>query len=224
MVATAQAPRRDSPITGFMANWYAKNTRRDLHEFTELARLVAAGLRPGGAVLEVAPGPGYFAIELAKLGDFKITGVDLSADFVRMAAENARCEGVDVELIEGNAAQLPLSNDAFDFVLCRAAFKNFAAPVTALNEMHRVLRPGGRALIIDLRNDATMADIRRHVDRMRLGIFSAALTKLIFKHFLLKRAYSREDFQQMARQSAFGTCTIEADDIGLNVTLRKPSV
>ncbi len=223
MVATAQGPRRDSPITGMMATWYARTTRGDLQQFRELAQSVAAELRPGSAVLEVAPGPGYWAIELARLGDFRITGVDLSADFVRMAAENAHREGVEAEFLQGNASQLPLPNEAFDFILCRAAFKNFATPVTALNEMHRVLRPGGRALIVDLRRDASMSDIRRHVDAMRLGIFSAAFTKLIFKHFLLKRAYSRDDFQQMARQSAFGSCTIEADDIGLHVTLQKPA-
>ena len=43
----------------------------------------------------------------------------------------------------------------FDFLLCRAAFKNFGQPVRALQEMCRVLKPGGRGLIIDLRHGAS---------------------------------------------------------------------
>ena len=50
---------------------------------------------------------------------------------------------------------LPFPSETFDFAVCRAAFKNFSDPVGALAEMHRVLRPGGTALIIDLRNDAS---------------------------------------------------------------------
>jgi ubiquinone/menaquinone biosynthesis C-methylase UbiE len=48
--------------------------------------------------------------------------------------------------------------------VCRAAFKNFTEPVKALAEMRRVLRPGGTALIIDMRRDAPMSEIRKYVN------------------------------------------------------------
>ncbi len=60
----------------------------------------------------------------------------------------------------GNASSMPLDAEAFDFVFCRAAFKNFSEPVRALQEMYRVLKPGGQALIIDLRRDASRKSIR----------------------------------------------------------------
>jgi len=56
---------------------------------------------------------------------------------------------------------------------------------------------------------------------MGLGWFNALLTKLIFKHSLLKRAYSQEQFRDMAAASAFRTCEIRADGIGLEVSLTK---
>jgi hypothetical protein len=55
-------------MEGFIAKWYASMTRRSLGEFTALARRVAQELPREGQVLEVAPGPGYFAIESSRAG------------------------------------------------------------------------------------------------------------------------------------------------------------
>ena len=69
-------------MEGATARWYASLTKKSLGDFKAWARRVAAELSPQSKVLEVAPGPGYFAIELAKLGDYKITGLDISETFV----------------------------------------------------------------------------------------------------------------------------------------------
>ena len=50
---------------------------------------------------------------------------------------------------------MPYEDESFDFVVCRAAFKNFADPVGALNEIHRVLRPGGKGSVHDLRAESS---------------------------------------------------------------------
>jgi ubiquinone/menaquinone biosynthesis C-methylase UbiE len=88
-------------------------------------------------VLEIAPGPGYFAIELAKLGDYRITGLDISKTFVKIAKRNAAQANVRMDFHQGNASGMSFKSDSFDFLLCRAAFKNFGAPLGALREMHR---------------------------------------------------------------------------------------
>jgi 2-polyprenyl-3-methyl-5-hydroxy-6-metoxy-1,4-benzoquinol methylase len=76
-------------MEGAVAKWYAGLTKKSLKEFQALAQRVAEELRPGSRVLEVAPGPGYFAIELAKLGDYRIAGLDISETFVDIARANA---------------------------------------------------------------------------------------------------------------------------------------
>jgi ubiquinone/menaquinone biosynthesis C-methylase UbiE len=148
MTSTATRTRRKAykgiGMEGPIATWYAKNTGRDMREYRKIAQAVAGRLPGGSSVLEVAPGPGYLAIELAKLGDYRITGLDISKSFVRIARENARRAGVTIDFLRGGAAQMPFPDESFDFVVCRAAFKNFSDPVGALDEIHRVLRPGGK--------------------------------------------------------------------------------
>jgi len=141
-------PYKGLGMEGAVARWYAALTKKSLVEFETLARRVAGEISPGSSVLEVAPGPGYIAIELAKLGDYRVTGLDISATFVEIARSNAASANVQAQFQRGDASRMPFDGERFDYIVCRAAFKNFSAPVAALQEMCRVLKPGGRALII----------------------------------------------------------------------------
>jgi ubiquinone/menaquinone biosynthesis C-methylase UbiE len=208
-------------MEGPIARWYAKITGKDLGDVRRLAEALAGRVGTGAAVLEVAPGPGYLAIELAKRGPYRVAGLDISRSFVRMAAENARRAGVPVDFRHGNASAMPFDPDSFDLLVCRAAFKNFSEPVEALNEMHRVLKPGGEALIFDLRSDVRPEEIEAHVNGMGLGRFDALMTKLTFRWMLIKRAYTADQFRSMAAASRFGSCAIQESPVGLAVTLRK---
>jgi len=210
------------PMEGMIATWYARNTSRDMRRFTETARLVAERVRPGGDVLEVAPGPGYLAIEMAKRG-YAVTALDISKSFVRIALENAARSGVSVDVRHGNGSAMPLADASFDFVVCMAAFKNFTDPTGAINEMHRVLRPGGQASIFDLRKDASLQDIAAEVRGMHLAAWNALFTRFIFRHGLLRAAYTREQLERMAEESRFGCCEIESRGIGLELRLTKDS-
>jgi len=211
----------DRGMEGMVARWYAANTGRTLDEFSKLARRVANELAPGSNVLEVAPGPGYFCIELAKLGSYSITGLDISHTFVEIASKKAAEAGVRAEFRQGSASAMPFANDSFDFLLCRAAFKNFGDPVRALQEMSRVLKPGGRGLIIDLRKDASPEMIDHSVEAMRLTAVNKAITKLIFRFFLLRTAYTKAQFERMLARVNFRSTDIQAVDIGFEILLTK---
>ncbi|MGP0071407.1 MAG: class I SAM-dependent methyltransferase [Bryobacteraceae bacterium] len=208
-------------MEGMVAKWYTTNTGKTLDEFAKLARRIAGGLPPGSAVLEVAPGPGYFCIELAKLGAYSITGLDISRTFVEIADKRAAEAGVHVGFRQGNASSMPFADNTFDFLLCRAAFKNFGQPVRALQEMCRVLRPGGRGLIIDLRKDASMESINHHVGCMGLNPVNKVLTKLVFRTMLLRSAYTRQQFQHMLAQANFARVDIQEADIGFEISMTK---
>jgi ubiquinone/menaquinone biosynthesis C-methylase UbiE len=212
-------PQKGLPMEGIIASWYARQTARDIEEFRGAARRIAAHLNSGSRVLEIAPGPGYLAIELARLTGGSVTGVDISQSFVRIAEENARKAGVRVSFEVGDAADLPFPDDQFDFIVCRAAFKNFGRPLVALNEMHRVLKQGGTALIIDLRKDFSPQAVRDYV-RGR-GMLNAFIVRLIFSTVLKKRAYTKESMTHLVAQSRFGQGEIRLDPIGFELWLHK---
>ncbi len=208
-------------MEGMIARWYSSQTKRAMSEFEFLAQRVAEQIPEGAKVLEVAPGPGYFAVELARLHDFEVTGLDISRTFVDIARENARAAGVRIDFRHGSASKMPFPAGSFDFILCRAAFKNFTEPVRALNEMHRVLKPGGKAWIIDLRRDASPQEIGQAVDAMHLGSLNGTITKLTFRFMLLKRAYSKPGFEQLLAQTPFQSGKILQDAIGFEAELTK---
>jgi ubiquinone/menaquinone biosynthesis C-methylase UbiE len=210
-------------MNGPIATWYAKNTGQGVHlrEYAAFAKRLSAYLKPGSRVLEIAFGPGYGAIELSRLGDYAISGVDISDTFVRIAGEKARAAGVRVDFRQGDAQALPFEAETFDLTYCHAAFKNFTKPVKAIEEMHRVLRPGGIAVIGDLRpglSDAAIADYTRKMD---LGAMDAFFTRMAFKHMLTRLAHTREEFQEMAAASPFKTCEIRETDVSYEVILRR---
>jgi ubiquinone/menaquinone biosynthesis C-methylase UbiE len=220
-MAVTHKPYKGLPMEGIIATWYARNTANDVRGTRKSASSVVDRLKPGARVLEVAPGPGYLAIEIAKMGDYRVSGLDISHSFVRIAAENARKAGVSVDFRHGDAAHMPFPDESFDFVVCRAAFKNFSDPVGALNEIHRVLMHGGRASIIDLRKDASLADIDDEVAGMHMSALNAKLTKWTFRNMLLKRAYTREAIDAMVSQSRFAKGEISQDGIGFELRLAK---
>jgi ubiquinone/menaquinone biosynthesis C-methylase UbiE len=207
-------------MEGPIASWYAKNTARNLRRFREMARAIGERSAPDAHILEVAPGPGYLAIEIARSGR-RVSAIDISHSFVALVRENARKAGVAVDVRQGNAAALPFSDRSFDFVVCSAAFKNFSDPVGALDEIFRVLKPGGQASIYDLRNEAPTAEIDAEVRRMDLSTWNTWLTRMIFKYGLLKRAYKQRDVERLAEASRFDQWEILPDGIGFELRLTR---
>ncbi len=207
-------------MEGPIATWYAANARKS-SDFVEIAAKINAWIPQGAQVLELAPGPGYLSIELARLGKAQVTGLDISRTFVELAQTAARKAGVRVDFRLGDAANIPYPQGSFDFVYCSAAFKNFSQPVRALAEMHRVLKPGGKALIHDLRRDATAKDIDDEVAGMQMNWINAFFTRLAFSTLLLKRAYSQAQMEAMLAQANLPQAKVNTDRIGLEVWIYK---
>ena len=208
-------------MEGSIARWYEKTTRKDMPEFVRLARRIDAMVPANAKILEVAPGPGFLSIELARRGRHRVTGLDISRTFVDIANKNAVAAGVSVDFQQGNASQMPFAESSFDFVICRAAFKNFSEPVKAIVEMQRVLRPGAQGVIIDLRRDASMRDITNYVDSTGANIVNGLFIKFTFQFMLLPRAYTAEQFRQMLAQVPFGRTWIEEAAMGLEAWFEK---
>lgn len=207
-------------MNGSIAKWYTKLTVKDYDQYRELAGRIRKMFTGEKAVLEVAPGPGFLSIELAKAG-FRVTGMDISQTFVQIASERARDAQVSARFIVGNVSAMPLNEAQFDFVVCRAAFKNFAEPLAAVNEMYRVLKPGGKALIVDMRNDITDEAIDSYVNQLDVNQWDKMMTSWTFKSMLRKRAYSLEQVKQLSAAGDFRNYRIDPNPMGFEWWLEK---
>lgn len=106
-------------------------------------------LKSGERVLDIGTGPGFLALEMAHAvgSTGGIVGVDTSEPMLGLARN--RCAGVSwVQLRQGDAANLPIADASFDVAVSVQVFEYVADVMKALTEMHRVLRPGGRAAIV----------------------------------------------------------------------------
>ena len=222
MTDTLQKRFRMPKMEGAMARWYARQrgSANQRETYRKQAAQLTRGLSDGADVLEVAPGPGYLAIEIAQLGRFHVTGLDISRTFVDIATQIAGQEKVQVDFRHGDVESMPFESDTFDLIVCQAAFKNFGRPVVAINEMHRVLRPGGRAVIQDLSRDASAADIAEEVRRMQTGRVNGFVIRRTLAGLRL-RAATRDRLQGLAAASAFGGGEILVDTITMEVRLNK---
>jgi ubiquinone/menaquinone biosynthesis C-methylase UbiE len=208
-------------MEGSLARWYDRTTRKDMPGIVELANRISLLVPAGGSVLEVAPGPGFLSIELARRG-FNLHAVDISQTFVAIARRNAAAAGVTVKFERGNAAALPAGEASVDFVVCRAAFKNFAEPVKALREMLRVLKADGMALLIDMRRDVPMAEIRKYVARLGVGWLNRQFMLFTFRNMLIRRAYPLAEIQRMAEEAGWRGMKIETAPLGFEAWMSRP--
>jgi ubiquinone/menaquinone biosynthesis C-methylase UbiE len=137
-------------------------------EEVRIARLLL-GLGPGDVVLDVACGPGNFTREFARaVGDGGLAvGIDASQTMLARGAAELEDAGLaNLALIRGDATRLPFQNGVFDGLCCFAALHLFADPLAALDEMRRVLAPGGRiAIMTSVRRQLTLRPLKPLIER-----------------------------------------------------------
>jgi demethylmenaquinone methyltransferase/2-methoxy-6-polyprenyl-1,4-benzoquinol methylase len=107
----------------------------------------ASGLRAGGSALDVACGSGKLTAELARIAGppGRVVGLDFSPEMLAIA--RSRHQGI--EFVEGDALNLPYPEGSFDACTIAFGLRNLADPVRGLREMLRVLRPRGRAVVLE---------------------------------------------------------------------------
>ncbi|MBI5310935.1 MAG: bifunctional demethylmenaquinone methyltransferase/2-methoxy-6-polyprenyl-1,4-benzoquinol methylase UbiE [Actinobacteria bacterium] len=127
-----------------------------LHERWRERAADLAEVKPGNHVLDVAAGTGDLSFELARRVSpgGSVTGADFSAEMLAVARQKqpAALAGVDAEVVfeQANALELPYDDDTFDAVTVAFGVRNFSDLDRGLSEMARVVKPGGKFVILEI--------------------------------------------------------------------------
>lgn len=106
-----------------------------------LGKKIVKLVEPKGRILDNGCGPGYFCKNF--LSDLDIIGVDISEKMLTHAKRNLK------DAILGDSQNLPFKNEEFDIIFARSLLHHLPDPQKGADEMHRVLKPGGKILTID---------------------------------------------------------------------------
>jgi SAM-dependent methyltransferase len=161
------AAGRPSPLAAprlwdLVADDYARDVAPHFALYVEDA-LGLAGVGEGSRFLDVACGPGLLAISAARRGA-RASAVDISAQMIARARDAARAARVDVDARVGDGAALPFDDGSFDAAACLFGLMFFADRARGLEELRRVLAPGGRAVVaswVPVERVPVLADIYR---------------------------------------------------------------
>lgn len=150
--AVADKARRVEAMFAAIAPSYDLNNRlhslwRDQAWRREAVRLAA--VRPGDVVLDVACGTGDLSLAFAAAGASRVVGVDFTYNMLAVARAKPARLGPTPSYHTGDAMRLPVADASVDVVSIAFGIRNVADPRAAIAEFHRVLRPGGRIVILE---------------------------------------------------------------------------
>ena len=101
--------------------------------------------------MDIATGTGDLAIAMAKATDAKITGFDLSAGMLEVGRKKIKEQNLEnrIEMIQGDAEKMPFEDNSFDVITVAFGVRNFENLKKGLDDIYRVLKPGGKFIILE---------------------------------------------------------------------------
>jgi demethylmenaquinone methyltransferase/2-methoxy-6-polyprenyl-1,4-benzoquinol methylase len=150
---TDRAKQVHSLFSGVAGNYDQLNTLISfgIHHRWRRALVRWSQAKPGDSVLDLATGTGDLALEFKRqLGpSSKVLGTDFNLEMLKTAPEKAKSQGLEVQFEQADATQLVYESGRFDIVSISYGIRNVDDTARAVREMHRVLKPGGRLMILE---------------------------------------------------------------------------
>ncbi len=152
-------------------SWYRTPLGTLVDGLEKKAIFSLAEVKTGEMVLDVGCGTGNYALELARRGA-KVRGIDPSTSMLEIARTKAQEQRLPVEFTHGFVEELPFSDQTFDLVTCVTVLEFTKSPRSAVAEMIRTLKPGGR-LVVGVLNSWSLWALARRL-RRKETIYSRA--------------------------------------------------
>lgn len=172
-----------------------------------------------GSLLDIGTGPGWLLLTLHRLNpELTLVGLDVSPAMVAKAHGNIAQEGLSskIEIHEGNANRMPFEEDVFDIIVSTGSIHHWKNPARGLDEIYRVLKPGGYALIYDIVSDTPRPVLKE------AGREFGKLKKLLFwLHGFEEPFYSQAAFEALAQSTRFGKGQISYVGVLCCLTMQK---
>ncbi len=171
-----------------------KSFRREFLRNAQRKAISVVDIRPGMHFLDVGCGTGWAVGEVANLagGRGVFYGVDLSPKMIEKARENFQ-GGENIHFLQANVESIPLDSESFDAIICTNSFHHYPRPDRALAEMQRLLKRGGKLVILDPTANSWIAKVGDKIAR-----------RMEPEHV---RMYSTKEFQQMFRDAGLRYAT-----------------
>ncbi len=154
-----------------------------------------------GSILDIGTGPGWLLTKLhAMAPTLRLTGLDASPGMVTKARENMASAGLSevIQIEEGFADNMPFANASFDAVVSTGSIHHWKNPTLCLNDIYRVLKDGGNALMYDL-----VSDTPRSILKETVREFGKLKVLLLWLHSFEEPFYSCSNFELLARPTLF---------------------
>ena len=179
--------------------------------------IVKFGIQQGLA-LEVGPGPGYLGLEwLKKTTGTQLKGLEISPAMIQIAARNVQTyEFADrVQYVKGDAQAMPFDDNFLDGVFTNGSLHEWSQPQKILKGIYRVLKPGGRYFISDLRRDMNMLvewfmKLVAQPKEIKPGLITS-----------INAAYTPEEITALLRETALRGAAVAPSPMGLVITGEK---
>jgi ubiquinone/menaquinone biosynthesis C-methylase UbiE len=184
----------------------------------------AARMTERGEAVDLGCGPGLLVIELAQRSpELHVTGMDLSDELLAQGEEYARRAGLSdrVSFKKGDVKQIPFPDSTLDLVVSTLSLHHWSDPVAVLDEVARVLRPGGSFLLFDLRRDM-IAPVWLLLWFAQHVVVPAALRRVNEPLGSRNAAYTPEEAAQLAERSRLSGWRITRGPLWLMIEGRQP--
>jgi ubiquinone/menaquinone biosynthesis C-methylase UbiE len=208
-------PETDNGIQGEPTVASYDQMQRSLRDkgWIETPALLKHGITHGQA-LEIGHGPGYLGLEWLKhTENTTLIGLDISPDMQKLAIRNAQTYGLTArtQYRLGTCDYLPFGDNTFDAVFANSSLHEWVNPCSAFDETWRVLKPGGRYYISDLRRDMNWLVqgflwLSARPTAMRSGLITS-----------INAAYTPQELKEITAKTRLENCEISNDLIGVSI-------